>query len=114
MSHEQKARFIAQNVVDTVVKLYQDKIYEIVLYGSYARNEFDSESDIDIMIIFDCPREEVKLYRNQINKIASRVGLTYDVEVSLLIRDKQSFEKGLPVLLFYQNIRREGIILYRK
>lgn len=112
MCSEIELQTVTRNVVDAVVELLEDKIEKIILYGSYARNDFDIESDIDIMIILNCSQEEVKQYRKQVCKIASRIGLEHDIEVSLLLRDKSSFENGLNILPFYQNVQREGVTLY--
>ena len=34
-----------------------DKLDKVILYGSYARGDYDDESDIDIMVLADIPRE---------------------------------------------------------
>ena len=103
---------IAREVVDDVLKILDKKVYKIVLYGSYARGDFTKESDVDIMIILDCSKDEVRQYRRQISRLASRIGLKNDIEVSLLLRDRQTFEQGLSVLPFYRNIVDEGVELY--
>lgn len=35
------------------MRLLENKIYKIVLYGSYARGDFDTESDVNIIILLD-------------------------------------------------------------
>ncbi|MCM1125823.1 MAG: hypothetical protein NC429_05070 [Lachnospiraceae bacterium] len=64
------------------------------------------------MIIMNCNKEKVCSYRKQISRVASRIGLENDIEVSLLLRDRDTFEQGEDVLPFYKNIQREGIALY--
>lgn len=49
-----------------------------MLYGSYARGDFTSESDIDILVIMNCGKEGVSRYRKPIDKIASRIGVKND------------------------------------
>ena len=34
-------------------KLFDDKLLKLIQFGSYARNQQDKESDINIMILFD-------------------------------------------------------------
>lgn len=103
---------VTSEVVSQVVELIKDDIYKIYLYGSYARGDYTSESDIDIMIVLRCDKTKVKSYRKQVSRLASRIGLENDVEVSLLLRDKESFEAGQRFLPFYQNVTREGVTIY--
>lgn len=112
LMHEEIINIVTAEVVEQVIDIVKDKIYKIYLYGSYARGDFTNESDIDIMIILDCSKEEVKAYRKQISILASRIGLKNDIEVSLLLRDKTSFENNQKILPFYQNIILEGVTLY--
>ena len=41
-------------------KVFGEKFQSVILYGSYARGDYDEESDIDIMITVDMSREELK------------------------------------------------------
>ena len=109
---DKNIQLVTQSVVEKVIELLQDKIYKIILYGSYARGDFTSESDIDIMILLNCSEEEVRKYRDAVSIIASRVSLDNDIEVSLLLNDKDSFYGRMDILKFYQNVQNEGIVLY--
>ena len=51
-------------------------------------------------------------YRKQISKLSSRIGLKNDIEISLLLRDRDTFERGENVLPFYKNIKKNGIEIY--
>lgn len=103
---------ITKEIVAAVLELLKDKVYRIVLYGSYARGDFTNESDIDLMILLNCSKEETQNYRPQVSRLASRIGLKYDIEVSLLLRDRETFEDGLQILPFYRNVVGEGVELY--
>ena len=107
-----KIQNIAKDAVEKVIDLLSDKIYKIILYGSYARGDYTPESDIDIMILLDCTEEEVRSYREKVCVIASRLSLDNDIEVSLMLNDKKSFYDRLDLLIFYQNIQKEGVTLY--
>lgn len=108
----EEINLITAEIVDEVLRLLKDDVYKIVLYGSYARGDFTSESDVDIMILLNCTKEKTADYRKQISRLASRVGLKNDVEISLLLRDRRTFEQGESILPFYRNIQREGVALY--
>lgn len=103
---------ITAEIVDEVLKILKESVYKIVLYGSYARGDFNFESDMDIMIILKCDKEQIGRYRQQISRLASRIGLKNDIEVSLLLRDKETFEQGKNILPFYKNVERDGVALY--
>lgn len=112
MCSERELQTVTKSVIQATVELLADKIYKIILYGSYARGDFNLESDVDILIILDCKQEEIRTYRKEVSRIASRISLANDIEVSLLLIDKQSFEERLEFLPFYQNVQREGVALY--
>ncbi len=103
---------ITKEIVDEVIHLLQKNVYKIVLYGSYARGDFTEESDIDILILLNCSKEQVMMYRKQVSRLSSRIGLKNDIEISLLLRDKETFERGKDILPFYKNIKQEGIEIY--
>lgn len=109
---ESEMNAIIAEIVDETKELLKEELYRIVLYGSCARGDYGSESDIDIMIIMDCGKERICHYRKQISKVASRIGLKNDIEISMLLRDKDTFEKNEAVIPFYKNIQREGVALY--
>lgn len=111
-SKETLIQKVSSEVISEVMKLVKDDIYKIILYGSYARGDFDTESDIDILVVLRCDEKKVKQYRKNISRIASRVGLENDVEVSLLLRDKATYEMGNRLLPFYQNVLKDGVTLY--
>ena len=109
MQAKDKVQVITASVMESVFALLSDKLYKVVLYGSY---DFTPESDIDIMVVLDCSKEEVLSYRKEVSKLSSRIGLEHDIMISILLRDKESFEHGKKVLPFYQNIIKDGVELY--
>lgn len=36
-----------------LVELFGSKLHELRLFGSYARNQFDDESDVDVLVLTD-------------------------------------------------------------
>ena len=104
--------FITKEIVDTVLELLKDKIYKIVLYGSYARGDFTMDSDIDIMILLNGSKEEMKAFRNQVSRVASRISLKNDIHISLMLQDRETFERHLNILPFFKTVEKEGVSLY--
>lgn len=87
-------------------------VYKILLFGSYARGENTEESDVDIMILMDCPADEIKVLRKEISKAASRIGLKHDLLLAVLLRNKDEFKDKEEYLPFYKNVIAEGVELY--
>ncbi len=109
---EERLKNITSEINEELIKLFGNKLERIILYGSYARGDFDLESDVDIMILLNCNQEEIKEKRREISRIASRVGLRNDIMVSLLARNFDDYENQMKYQLFYQNIEREGMKIY--
>lgn len=111
MCTQQELKNVTQRLVDDALALVPNNIYKIILYGSYARGDNDPESDIDVMVVLDCPREDILRYRKEFSKASSRIGLDNDIMLSVLLRDKDNFIKNQNLLPFYKNIVREGVEL---
>ena len=103
---------VTQSVVRKTIDLLKDKVKKIVLYGSYARGDYTPESDIDVMILLDCSREELPGYRSEVSRIASSLSLESGKEVSLMLQDIETYDDWLDSLVFYQNVDKEGVVLY--
>lgn len=103
---------LSHRVVEVAKKLAENELYRVYLYGSYARGDFDDESDIDIIIIIDCEKEQIENYRKRMCHYASLMGLEFDREVSLIMRDKDTFYNNQETSSFFKNIISEGVVLY--
>lgn len=112
MKDTANTKTILQEITVQVKQLLHQHLHAVILFGSYARGENSSESDMDVMLLLNCSKAEALTYRRDISKIASRIGLKYDVVISILFRTNEEFTKGMQYLPFYQNIVREGIQVY--
>ena len=99
---------ICKKVVESYKKVYGDKIRGIYLYGSYARGDFDEESDIDFAAIVDGDRADLQKKRHRLWDYANDVDLNYDVLVSPKVIPTNEFDKYFSELPYYQNILKEG------
>ena len=44
---------LMQQYVSNVRAIYGSHLRQIILYGSYARGDYNSDSDVDVMILLD-------------------------------------------------------------
>ncbi len=103
---------ITDEVKQNMQSVLGDKLHQIILYGSYARGDYDSESDIDMMVLADVPENEMGNYRKQVNRVASKIGLAHDIMITIALKDKTFFDRHREILPFYQKVANEGVSIY--
>ncbi|MDR1135898.1 MAG: nucleotidyltransferase domain-containing protein [Clostridiales Family XIII bacterium] len=102
---------ITTKIVQAAKDSLGDKLDKVILYGSYARNGYDEESDIDIMVLADIPLEERWRTYLQISELTGYLSLEYDVLVSINVIDCATFYKYINDLPFYVNVMKDGVEL---
>ena len=111
MCTENQLKVILDRVAATARTALGDRLRGAYLYGSYARGDYDAESDVDILVLADVPRQKLAAYQKPFLKATSHLGLEYDVVVTVTLKDTDTFEKYLDAVPFYQNVRKEGVPL---
>ena len=109
MCTKSEVNIITSAVAEEAKRLLGDKLDAVILYGSYARGDYDDESDIDVMVRVICKKEERLKYRKLFVHFASSLSLEYDIVVSLNIVDTETFNRYRNHLPFYKNVESEGI-----
>ena len=85
--------------------IYDNRLVGVYLFGSYARGEQDSESDLDILIVlqdYDSYSSEVK----RTGKLISRLSLEYGISISRTFIRQLDWQQGESFLV--RNIRAEA------
>ena len=95
--------------VEMVKKCFGGSLEKIILYGSYARGDYDEASDIDIMVLVSLPDEEIRQNENRIYDEAFELELKYGKVLSPVIRNREFYEYWSDTLPFYRNIQMEGV-----
>ena len=89
-----------------------EPLKDVILYGSYARGDYDLESDIDIALIIDGNRAEMHAYNLSLVPLISDISLEQDVLVSISCIPEQDYELYKNVLPYYRNISLEGFQIH--
>jgi len=77
------------------------------IFGSYARNEQNEESDVDVCIIVKNMNYNL---RRKISELSSDYSLEKNIIISAIIKDIKTWEKNKKYnSQFYQEIKRDGI-----
>lgn len=86
---------------------------QIILYGSYARGDFNKNSDIDIMILIDLNNKELEDYYEKIIELAYDIESKIDFKIHLspLVKNIDKFNYWLDTIPFYMNVEKEGVSL---
>ena len=95
---------IIVQIVSYSKDLFGDKFRNVILYGSYARGDYDEESDIDIMIMVDMDREELRKYRRVISEYFSELNIQNGVFLTSKLQSEPYFNEWKKAMPFYQNI----------
>ena len=100
-----------EELVRGLLRILPDQTVQIVLYGSTARGTAEEDSDIDIALFVNGPLTAVQ--EDRISDLIVDMNLKYDKIFSVIDIDQQSYLKWRKVSPFYQNVDREGIVLWK-
>lgn len=84
---------------------------KVIVYGSYARGDYNENSDIDLMILTSLSEEEIRRVENDVYDVAFEFQMEYLVDISVIIKNEEQFQYWLGALPFYDNVQKEGIII---
>ncbi|GFP35267.1 uncharacterized protein HKBW3S43_01059, partial [Candidatus Hakubella thermalkaliphila] len=87
LTKNQKAAL--QGYLGILQRNYQDKILQVVLFGSVARGECDQESDIDLLVVL---KNGDRRLRDEISMASFDLILKYDVILSPMVMDRETYE----------------------
>ena len=104
-----KAVKIIKDIKEICGLLFGDKLQDIYLYGSYARGDYDEESDIDILLTLNLTDKQIMKYKKTVRHISSELSLKYDIMVSITMDPIKTFYKYTEFIPFYKNVLNEGI-----
>lgn len=108
--------FIIENIkkeaTDLVKTLMGKDLIKVILYGSCARGDYTQDSDIDIALITDCDRMEVKMYSDKIAAVSTQLAMKYFAVVNFVCLPYAEFMQKKSWYLYFPNIETEGEVLY--
>ncbi len=95
--------------VALVKECFGENLKSVIVYGSYARGDYNENSDIDIMILVTLSDSQIKQSENRIYDDAFDLELKYGKVLSPVIKNQDFFEYWSDTLPFYRNVKTEGV-----
>jgi predicted nucleotidyltransferase len=90
-------------------KIMGDDLKKLLVYGSYARGDYDENSDIDIMILTSLPENKIEQAEDALYDVAFDFMMEYGVQISVIVKNEEHFNYWLGALPFYDNVKCEGV-----
>ena len=106
---EEKIKKVTELFAEEAKKVFGEKIKQIILYGSCARGDFQTDSDIDILLLLSVPKENLASERKKIFAITDALDLDYEVVLAPVLQSYEVYQTYLPVSAYYQNVQKEGV-----
>ncbi|WHH59487.1 nucleotidyltransferase domain-containing protein [Petroclostridium sp. X23] len=72
---QEEVKEITSEFVRKVKPVFGDKFKKVILFGSYARGDYDAESDIDILVMVDEDDTAIRKYKHDIIEIDSEINM---------------------------------------
>lgn len=109
--HKEELDSIINEYISKIKKILGADLKRAVIYGSYARGEYEEESDIDIALFTLKKPEEFYLLINKISELTFEYNVKYDIILSTVFQNIIDYNRMLRVVPYYQSIQKEGILI---
>lgn len=103
---DKRIKQLVSQIKENLIKLYGERIKEVILYGSHARGEATKDSDVDVLVIVDESLNPFEV-RKAIGDLLFDILLEQGELVSVIAVPERLFEDyNSPFVL---NVKKEGV-----
>ena len=89
----QEMQSLIEQYVTEIKKIYGKHLRKVILYGSYARGDFRTDSDVDIMVLLDMSDLDLKAYSQQLSYMTYDFNLDNDLNIKPIAKSEDHFKK---------------------
>lgn len=103
---------VNRDVTDIMTRHYGARLDRIVLFGSYARGDFDEDSDVDYLVVLD--EENVSAFSEVSTTVSARNDyyLNTFINLSAIVVSKNQYLTSNRI--FYREVRKDGKCIYER
>ncbi|MBO5292269.1 MAG: nucleotidyltransferase domain-containing protein [Lachnospiraceae bacterium] len=103
---------LIEEYVTAIRKIYGTHLKQVILYGSYARGDFRTDSDVDIMLLVDLPEDRLDQFSDALSELGFDYNVDHDVWFMPVVKNIDHFHYWCQAYPFYSNVAKEGISIY--
>jgi predicted nucleotidyltransferase len=104
MKHQNKLDELLTKFYCEMKRIFDDKLVDIILFGSFVEGNQDEESDIDVMVLIDKDERQIHEHFKEVINIVSDIDLEYNVVLSPVLQCYAEYEEYRTVLPFFKNV----------
>lgn len=101
---------LIEDVEKSIRRVFKKKLKKIIIFGSYARSDYDDKSDIDFRVLVKS--RNLKKFEDMILDIEVDISIKYGKLPSILIYNIDGYYRDIDVIDLLKNIESEGIEFY--
>ena len=102
---------ILQKLTQIYRSVYGENLVQVILYGSYARGDYHTDSDVDDVAIVHGDRKTLQQQLKKVWDSSCELELEYDTILSPTVIPYEEFKQYQTVLPYYRNISQEGVVI---
>ena len=94
-----------------VRSLFGEKLKSVIVYGSYARGDYNEHSDIDVMILVDTDRAGVSPLEKKICDVTYDFNDEHGTDIMPVVQSNTHFDYWKKADMFYRNVEKDGVVI---
>ena len=95
---------ILQKLTQIYRSVYGENLVQVILYGSYARGDYHTDSDVDVVAIVHGDRKTLQQQLKKVWDSSCELELEYDTILSPTVIPYEEFKQYQTDLPYYRNI----------
>lgn len=109
MCSQDEICLIISQICKRMNSIFPNEQFDVILFGSYARNEADDSSDIDVMFLVDSSRQSIQEKYWQVGEAAAEALMAYGIVISPVVENRAYYHANVNIIPFFKNVQREGV-----